>query len=63
MVAGSEGSTPRPCSGSSVYGANEGWDNKASRPRIVVGIVCALGMSADADVGSTLTGEDTYEST
>ena len=30
IVAGSGGSTPSPCSGSSVYGANVGWDNRES---------------------------------
>jgi len=31
IVAGSGGSTPRPCSGSSVYGANVGWESRESR--------------------------------
>ena len=57
MVAGSAGSIPRPCSGSSAYGANEGSDSKAFRPSFAVGIVCGLDMSADVDAeGSTLMG-------
>ena len=59
MVAGSAGSIPRPCSGSSAYGANEGSDNKAFRPRFAVGIARGLGMSADVDAeGSALMGVD-----
>lgn len=44
MVAGSGGSTPRPCSGSSVYGAKVGCESRESR-------VIGAGGSTDSGEG------------
>lgn len=45
IVAGSGGSTPRPCSGSSVYGAKVGCESSASR---AAWVGCCVG-SGDGD--------------